>query len=462
MSTALVLGLGRFGGAVAASRFLHRRGFRLRIADRCTTEQLAESRAALDDLEVDWCLGRQDEGLLSGIDMVVVNPAVPPDHPLLRLAERRGIQCTQEMNLFLEAYPGRVVAVTGTNGKSTTSTLLHAALRRGRVDALLGGNIGTSLLADSESWRASQVAVLEVSSYQLERLEPKRHHFHGVLLTRIGRDHLDRHGSVEAYRAAKARAAAAARQFLVHLAADPVAAGFPSPCRLRVACGRGRADPGSVGEAGGWLLDRLGPAAARIPEDGRLLHVRALRLLGDFHVENALLAAAGARLSGADPHAAALGIATCPPLPFRLQLHGILDGIRIYDNGVSTELESTRSALQTLTGPVHWVGGGKSKDGDLQRVADALAPHLSSAHVFGAVAGRLGRLLADRVPTTVHGSLRSALDASLAAASPGESVLFSPAFTSFDQYANFRSRAQDFHRWAENRVELEAGGPHHP
>ena len=142
--------------------------------------------------EIDWQLGSEDLSLLDGIDLVVTSPAVPDHNPLRKEALARGIPHTQECELFLAAYPGRVVGITGTNGKSSTTTLLHRALQTAGMDCLLGGNIGHSLLADEAEWRGSQIALLEVSSFQLERFDEDRR-LAGAVFTRIGSDHLDRH-----------------------------------------------------------------------------------------------------------------------------------------------------------------------------------------------------------------------------------------------------------------------------
>lgn len=450
---ALVLGLGRFGGGVEAVRFLVRRGYRVRVADKQSGPDLDQSRAALADLpELDWQLGREDDDLLAGIDLFVVNPAVPDQHPLLAAARRRGIACTQEVNLFLDAYPGTVVAVTGTNGKSTTSLLLHAALRRAGRDSLLGGNIGRSLLADENLWRTEQVAVLEISSFQLERIDVERHRVAGAVFTRIGKDHLDRHGSLAAYHAAKGRLAAVAQQFIVHGADDAVASAYQSPVPLRLRFARTPPPPRCLGIDDGWVRARLGDGPAT-----SLLHTEALRLLGDFQHDNVMAASAAALQLGAPPHEVALALVAATPLPFRLQLLGNLGAVRVYDNGVSTEIESTRSALQNLRGRVHWVGGGKSKDGDYAAVAAGVAPHIASAHLFGSAAEPLAGCLQARVPVTPHVRLREALDSALAAARPGDALLFSPAFASFDQYPNFRARALEFHQWFTER----RSAPHH-
>ncbi len=448
----LILGLGRFGGGREATRFLSRRGHAIRVADRAKAESLAATVAELRDLPaVEWCLGREDAALLDGIDLVVVNPAIPDAHPLLAIARARGIACTQEVELFLREYPGRVVLVTGTNGKSTTTMLCARALERGGLDVLCGGNIGHSLLADEARWSRDQVAVLEVSSFQLDRLDPERHGVEAAVFTRVTRDHIDRHGTVEAYRAAKARAALAARGFVVHAADDPVAASYAAPHADRLTHRRGaRRDDEAAWIDEGWI--HCSVAGSPIP----VVHADALTLLGGFHTENAMAAAIVAARLGASPHGAALAIATATALPHRLQLAAVIDGVRYYDNGVSTALESTESALDALGGPaargarVHWVGGGKSKEGEefYPLVADALAPRVASAHVFGAAAPALDReLRARRVPITAHDRLEDALVAAREAARTGDAVLFSPAFASFDQFANFRQRAEAFRAW---------------
>lgn len=445
--TTLVLGLGRFGGGVAATRFLHRRGHPIRIADRSRGPDLDHSRQALADLtDLDWQLGREDAGLLDGVERVVVNPAVADEHPLLVAARARGIELTQEANLFLEHYPGRVVGITGTNGKSTTSTLLHAALQRAGIDALLGGNIGHSLLDDAARWSSEQIAVLEISSFQLERTDARRHRIAGAVCTRIQKDHLDRHHTLTAYRAAKARLPQLADAFYVHAADDEVATAFATTARRRVRFAQEPPPADCMGIDGGWLLARLGHDAPQ-----RLVHQDAMRLLGDFQRENALAAAAAALLLGAAASSVGLALANAAPLPFRLQLVHVLGGVRIYDNGVSTEIESTRSALRNLDGRIHWVGGGKSKDGDYAAVAAGVQDRIASAHLFGAAAPALGELLRARVPTSVHDRIQGALDAALAAARPGDALLWSPAFASFDQYPNFRARALEFHQWLATR-----------
>lgn len=441
----LVHGLGRFGGGREATRHLLRRGCRVRVADGSRSDDLLAVQHSFGRAEIDWQLGREDLELLDGIELVVTSPAVPDHNPLRQEALARGIPCTQECELFLAAYPGRVVGITGTNGKSSTTTLLHRALQTAGIDSLLGGNIGNSLLADEAEWRESQIALLEVSSFQLERFAEHRR-LHGAVFTRVGSDHLDRHGTLSNYHAAKGRLAAAATQFVVHAADDPVAAAFASEAKVR---GRFTCDspgPGSAGIVAGYVQVRSDDGTKKT-----ILHKNALRLIGDFQLENVLAASLAATWLGAPTHQIGFAMATAAPLPFRLQLLATIDGVHIYDNSVSTEVESTRLALAAVktTQRVHWLGGGKSKDGDHGKVARVVAEHAVSAHVFGAAAGPFAEHC--QIPTTSHLTLREGLAAALEIARPGDAVLFSPAFASFDQYPNFRSRALEFHSLVRDR-----------
>jgi UDP-N-acetylmuramoylalanine--D-glutamate ligase len=446
VTRALVLGLGRFGGGREAARYLARRGVPLRIADGATADSLAESVEALAGLDIEWRLGEQGPGVLDGVDLLVVNPAIPDAHPVLAEARRRGIRTTQEVELFLRAYPGRVVLVTGTNGKSTATTMLGRALSRAGLDALCGGNIGRSLLADEALWSPQQIAVLEISSFQLERLDPERTRVSGAVYTPVTRDHLDRHGSLEAYHQAKAVAAGVAADFVVHGADDPVAAAFPTSARQRLIHRDGPRQPGDAAWRDGDLLVLGGTA-----DPGPLLRPAALRLLGAFQAGHAMATALAAVACGARRAEAALAIVGQEPLPYRLQLAAVRGGVRVYDNSVSTALESTVSALESLTGPIHWVGGGKSKEGPegYVRFAAAVAGRIASAQLFGAaadaMAAELRRAGASRVGA--HASLEAAMAAAAASARPGEAVLFSPGFASFDQFPNFRARAETFRTW---------------
>ena len=447
---ALILGLGRFGGGRAAAAFLAARGTSLRIVDRAAAETLATSVESLQTEfganAFDWRLGAESQSssdnLLDGIDTCVVNPAVRPDHPLLAAARVRGVTITQEANLFLEAYPGRTVFVTGTNGKSTTATLLSRCLTRAGHDVLLGGNIGRSLLETESTWTPEQVAILEISSAQLSRIDPLRHRVHGAIATRITMDHVDWHGSLGAYHSAKTRALAAADDFVVHAADDVVAeTGCAPTASTRIRFRAAPPQPGEVGVRDGWIESSLTADA------GRVLHGSASHLVGRFHNENLAAAFAAAHALGLDRAEAGLALSRVRPLRHRLQLLAEREGVRVYGNAVSTEVRSTVSALESIEGRIHWIGGGKSKTDDFEGFARQIEPLVASASLFGAAATDLATAIQPSVPTTTHENLEAALDAAWQQAARGDALLFSPGFASFDQFVNFRARAAVFERW---------------
>ena len=245
-------------------------------------------------------LGSEDPELLTNVDLVVINPGIPDSHPLLQAIRRAGLPRVQEIELFLDAFPGDVVLVTGTNGKSTTASLLHRCLELAGIPSLLGGNIGHSLLEDEDRWSRHPLAVVEISSFQLGRLDRERvRKVRGTVLTPIGEDHLDRHGSLQAYRAAKAVAASLADEFLVHDAADPIAESFRTSARQRIRVST-TAPPtaGRAGIDGGWLSLPLRVAPAGPGPTKRLLHAAALPFAGRPQQLNSLLAGTAAALLG--------------------------------------------------------------------------------------------------------------------------------------------------------------------
>ncbi len=438
---AAVWGLGRFGGGEAAAYELLRRGHRLRIIDRRSFEDLAPGLVRLaasigssDPRDID--VQGEHEGALADVDLLCVNPGVRPEHPLLAAAKARGIACTQELDLFLEAYPGRVTAVTGTNGKSSTTSMLARALEAAtRRPVLAGGNIGGSLLELRRAWRADQDCVLEISSFQASRLNLERRPLSGLVLPYLGSDHLAWHGSRAAYHAAKLRLLEGLRE------GGPALLG-----------GRGPREDGACDPRLHLLTATDEPTITTegLVYGGRLVLARCdLSVAGSFQLENARLALALVARYGLDVERAARGLRGYTGLPHRLVEVGVRNGIRFFDNGVSTTVDSTLSALRSLVpeGRVHWVGGGRSKGEGLEAHCDA-ARLATSAQLFGEVGPDLARAMAAAgLRARAHAKLRDALEAALATSRHGDVILFSPAFSSFDQYPNFEVRAQSAVAW---------------
>ena len=199
-----VLGLGSFGGGAAAVRFLNERGARVRVSDQRTDEQLAGTLIELDDLsDVEYALGGHEWSHFADADLVLVNPAVPPNHTKLEQIREAGIPQSSEMNLFWQLNCGRVIAVTGSNGKSTTTALIHSLIDQTGQRCWLGGNIGRSLLPDVDRIREDDWVVLELSSFQLHQLDAIRARPDIAVVTNFTPNHLDWHGSLEHYRQSK-------------------------------------------------------------------------------------------------------------------------------------------------------------------------------------------------------------------------------------------------------------------
>ncbi len=475
---AVVWGLGRFGGGLGAALELERRGFEVAVMDAAPPESLEES---LRELKRRGGPGQrtllpETPASLEGCDLLVLNPAIPPHHPLLqrwRDTHSPDAETSQEIDLLLErlppSAPPRVLAITGTNGKSSTATLLHRALGALDAPSLLGGNIGTSLLLDtgpSSPLDQARNLVLELSSFQCARLSLARPpRLDGLILTPISRDHLGWHGDLEAYHQAKLRSLKALQR--------------GTPMVFDPRCPVGRRARSLALELGLRPIPAFGDrlrlgTTGELLLDGRAFLPRGWPCRGRFQQANLGLVLALLLALDLDPLAARPELETFAGLPHRLQDCGSHQGVSLIDNGISTVAETSLSALRCLreelppTARIHWVAGGKLKDKDLRAHLEDCLPLCASAHFFGRAAEAIGALPPNRPlarPASFQPSLRQALDQALATAQPGDLLLFSPAFSSHDQYPNFERRCQDaLSWWREKRRKgrKEVGDPQNP
>ncbi|MGH7151316.1 MAG: UDP-N-acetylmuramoyl-L-alanine--D-glutamate ligase [Planctomycetota bacterium] len=440
----VVMGLGLFGGGAAAARYLLRRGARVLVTDLRSPGELRESIASLEGWDVEYRVGGHRIEDFRGADLVVANPAVPLDSPYLAAARESAGIVTTECELAAWERPRSVVAVTGTNGKSTTTSLLGAILRTAGLAVWVGGNLGRSLLDDLEEVGPEHRIVLEVSSYQLESLAAPPGWPRTAVVTNLTPDHLDRHGSFEAYAEAKARVLLqqGPGDALVLPASDPILSGWAGRARGRVLSFGPRAGEPGVAVEGERLLWRAGG------RECLLLPAGAVPLPGRFNLLNAAAAAAAALDLGVEPPAVAEGIRGFRGLDHRLQFLGVRRGIRIYDNAVSTVPESTISALRSVEPPLLLIAGGRSKNLPLGELAREAASRARAIFLYGAAAEELAReiVAAGGAPPRLAGTLEEALGHAFAQASAGDALLYSPAFASFDQYRNFAERAAEFRR----------------
>lgn len=416
-----VMGLGLHGGGAAVVRYLVARGTRLTVTDLATAERLADSCAALRHLSgIEWRLGEHREQDFIDTDCVVVNPAVPPGNRLVELALARGVQIVTEPELFLRACRAPVVVVTGSNGKSSTATMLFEILRHSGRRAWLGGNIGTSLLDVVDEIAAGDIVVLEMSSFQLAGLAGDAPWPRYAIVTGCTPNHLDWHGSWEAYRASKQRllvGSTAACQVVVN--------SFDAECRS-------------------WPLSEQTFVLPLVDDS----LIPPLGLLGRHQRLNARLAASMALHLGCSTIDVQSGMLAMRPLPHRLQVSARIAGRTIVNDSKSTSPAATLAALDAITGPVWLILGGADKQLDYRPLVEAVVARATGVAVYGAVGAELMQQFEQRRPgfASCHAKLAEAASWCWCRSNPGETILLSPAAPSTDQYRDFAARGEEFIR----------------
>jgi UDP-N-acetylmuramoylalanine--D-glutamate ligase len=362
-------------------------------------------------------------GLLDRVRTLVKSPGVPQDAPVVQAARARGIEVTGELELAWRLLPeSRFVAVTGTNGKTTVTELLGAML----PGAAVAGNVGTPL--SSFVGQDPPLIVCEVSSFQLE--DASQFAPEVAVLINLGEDHLDRHGSVEAYHAAKMRVFA--NQAGDDVAVVPLDVDVPR----RVTFGGPGAD---LAHAEDLLLWR----------GEELIDVGEIRLRGAHNLENAMAASAAALVAGAGLDDVRRALATFAGVPHRLEEVAAQDGVLYVNDSKATNVDAARVGIEAFEpGTVHAILGGSLKGGGFTDLRPALADRARAAYLIGEAADRLAADLDGSVPLTRSGDLATAVAQARADAKPGEVILLSPACASYDQYDNFERRGEHFRELA--------------
>jgi UDP-N-acetylmuramoylalanine--D-glutamate ligase len=397
----LVVGLARSG--VAAVRMLRDHGETL-ACDSGRPELPSDIAAELDSDGLD---------LLERAALVVKSPGVPPQAPVIAAARRRGVPVMGELELAWRLLPHRFLAVTGTNGKTTTVELLGAIWRAAGLPVAVAGNVGTPLASLVGRLKDDVTVVCEVSSFQAEdtvELAPDT-----ALLLNLTEDHLDRHGSFDAYRDAKLSLFARQRDDQVAVAPE----GFELPGRAR------RVEFGDPGEL---------PLA---PAD--------IRLRGPHNLENAMGASAAARSNGVPPAAVASALRGFAGVPHRLEEVGQVDGVLYVNDSKATNVSSAQRGIESFDGGVHAILGGSLKGGDFVGLRQAVAARCRACYLIGEAAGQLAEdLKATGVALHHSRDLETALHDAGEAARPGEVVLLSPACASYDQFRDYEERGDRF------------------
>jgi UDP-N-acetylmuramoylalanine--D-glutamate ligase len=432
-----VVGLARSG--VAACRLLRALGAVVTGTDGREAGALGPEARALVEEGVRLQLGGHPEAAFAGAELVVVSPGVPVDLPSLAGCRARGVPVMGEVELAWRAMEAEVVAITGTNGKTTTTALTGALLRESGRPVLVGGNIGRPLAADALACPASGWVVAEVSSFQLETTETFRPRVAALL--NVTPDHLDRHRTLEAYAAAKARIFRhqTAADVAVVNADDPVAAALAGRTRARLLWFSRR---GSV-EAGtdvrdGWVRLRLDGV------EHPVCPVTDIFLRGLHNLENVLAATACAGALGVPPDRLRAGIAAFRGVPHRLQWVRDRAGVAYYNDSKGTNVDATLKALAAFPGPIVLVAGGRDKGQRFEPLAAAARGHVRAAVLLGEGRATLGPALRPATRVVEVDSMPAAVREAARLAEPGDVVLLSPACASFDMFRDYEHRGEAF------------------
>ena len=393
------MGLGSFGGGVAAATFLAEQGAEVTLTDTKSEEELADSLAMLRDVPIRRLrLGGHLTEAFADCQLLVVNPAVKPDEPNVVAAPAHGVDVTTEIELFLRHNPASVMAVTGSNGKSTTTALIHHLLSHagGPGKTWLGGNIGISLLDRLPEIAADDVVVLELSSFQLELLRRKRFRPNLAVLTNYSPNHLDWHGSEEAYRRSKQGIFDAQTADDVSIVPD----GNESDSRWRTRGHRFQFGVRDTGDDGAFLdLDTLVLRSSRGAfEDAVCISVPG-QLPGVHNRLNIAAAACAAWQAGADPDRFREALKSFQPLPHRLQLVAEQAGRQFWNDSIATTPESAIMALRVFSKPVVLLAGGYDKGQDLSSFAAEVRGRADAVVLMGQTAVILKGLI-DAVPAS--------------------------------------------------------------
>jgi len=432
----LVVGLARTG--IATALFCAARGARVTATEERPEAQVAEAAAKLRaaGCQVELAGHREQTFLAQGL--IVPSPGVPQTLPHLVAARAHRIPVWSEIELAWRFLQGRLVAVTGSNGKTTTTSLIGHILDTAGIPVIVAGNIGTPLISRVETSSDSTVTVAEVSSFQLEAIDSLRPDV--AVLLNLTPDHLDRHASFDEYGCAKALMFKnQVEEDAAIINADDVVAMQYAPSRPKVFwfSRQKRVASGTFLRGDEIVFRRDG-------QETVLLQRADIGLRGEHNVENVLAASAAALLAGAQPSAIAAGVCSFAGVEHRLEFVAEIGGISFYNDSKATNVDATLKAVDAFPGNLLIILGGKDKGGDFTLLREPLRQHARLALLIGGAAEKIAAQIAGSVSAEMAGTLDRAVHIAFERARPGDTVLLAPACASFDQFENFEHRGRVF------------------
>ena len=449
----IVIGAARQG--LAISRFLSNRGAQVILTDNRPAAELAFANASLADLPVEFAFGGHPDSLLEGADLVCVSGGVPLTIPFLTAARNQGVQLSNDSQIFLEECPAPVIGITGSAGKSTTTALVglmaqkHFEVKNSKHRAWVGGNIGNPLIEDLDKMDEDDLAVMELSSFQLELMSTSPQ---VAAVLNITPNHLDRHGSMQAYIEAKSRILRFQHQgdvailnrddqgswdLLDQACTDVISFGMKAP---------GRRENGTFIENNQIML--------QIGKDKlKMLPIDWINLRGEHNLYNVLAACAIAAGATISLPGIQLAVETFDGVPHRLELVRDLNGVRWYDDSIATAPERTIAAINSFDEPIVLLLGGRDKNLPWDKLAQLIRRRVSRVVIFGEAGDLIAEAIGPKKPGQAMRSvvrcatLQEAIKTAHNQAEAGDVVLLSPGGTSYDAFKDFEERGQAFREW---------------
>jgi UDP-N-acetylmuramoylalanine--D-glutamate ligase len=444
----LVVGLGKSG--VASALFLKAHGASVTVSDTKPPDELKDEIPVLLDQGIAVETGGHGERTFRGQDLIVVSPGVPVDSPPLIQARALGENVIGEIELAAEFFPGEIVAITGSNGKTTTTTLAGEILTAGGLSTMVGGNIGTPAISLVERASTGTIAVLEVSSFQLETIQTFRPRIAVVL--NVTPDHLDRHRTFAAYTDAKARIFENQRadDFAVLNADDPTCVEMATRTRAQVFWFSRKKEV----KQGAYV--REGQILFRDSKGQReIMLLSEIPLKGAHNVENVLAAVCVGALSAVDPGRIRKAVANFKAVEHRLEYVATIRSVEYYNDSKATNVDATIKALESFPANIHLILGGKDKGSDYSVLNDLLRRRVKRVYTIGAAAGKIESQIKGAAEIFHAETLENAIKRASESAQTGDIVLLAPACASFDQFRSYEHRGKVF---KEVVMALSAGG----
>jgi UDP-N-acetylmuramoylalanine--D-glutamate ligase len=437
----LVVGLGKSG--VASALFLKGRGAQVTVSDTKSGDELRNEIPVLLDHGITVETGGHGDRTFRGQDLIVVSPGVPVDAPPLAQARALGETVIGEVELAARFLHGPIVAITGSNGKTTTTTLTGEIMTASGFPALVGGNIGTPAISLAERAQPETVIVLEISSFQLETIQTFRPKVAVVL--NVTPDHLDRHRTFEVYVDAKARIFENQQtsDFAVLNADDPTCVAMAARTRAQVFWFSRQKEV----QQGAWVRDGnilFRDAAAQ----KEILQVSEIPLKGAHNLENVLAAVCAGALMGCSHEKIRQAVREFKAVEHRLEFVATVRGVDYYNDSKATNVDATIKALESFPANIHLILGGKDKGSDYSVLNDLLRQRVKRVYTIGAAAAKIESQIVSSKnggPEVIHAeTLENAVRKANAVAVPSDVVLLAPACASFDQFKNYEHRGQVF------------------